>query len=284
MTTKGVIIFAKNNEQFNYIKQAEVAALMAKHYLDVPVSLITLESDYRLNYQGPFTNNIWDNVIYLDNVDVDSNKRAVYIDNKPEKITWYNLDRLLAYDLSPYDETILIDSDYLIQNSVLSNVWGSVEPMLMNTDSRLPSKQQEHIYEKVITDGYPSIHWFTVCYFRKCKETENWFTIAKEIKENNDFYSTTFNSPYSFYRNDITAAIASHIMNGYTDGWIKPLPTRQINSYPPENIIDINKGSITINTGSAEVPSPVLLKDTNVHLLNKFEIEKYYDRFIELYG
>ena len=61
---------------------------------------------------------------------------------------------------------------------------------------------------------------------------------------------------------------------------MKPLPTRQINSYAPESIIEVNKGSITLNTGEG----PVRLKDTNVHLLNKFEIEKYYDRFIELYG
>jgi len=278
MTTKGLIIFAKNNEQFNYIKQAEVAATMAKHFLDIPVSLITLEADYNDNtlYNA---SDVWDKVIYLDNVEV-VNGRGVIINGKREQITWYNLDRLLAYDLSPYDETILIDSDYLIQNSVLNNVWGNVEPMLMNINSRLPGKQQEHIYEKVITDGYPSIHWFTVCYFRKCEQTEQWFTLAKEIKENNDFYSTTYNSPYTFYRNDITAAIASHIMNGYTDGWLKPLPTRQINSYPPESVIDINKGSITINT----TEGPVRLKDTNIHLLNKFEIEKNYDRFIELYG
>ena len=69
-------------------------------------------------------------------------------------------------------------------------------------------------------------------------------------------------------------------MNGYTDGWIKPLPTRQINSYSPESIIDISKGSITVSTDSI----PVRLKDTNIHLLNKIEIEKYYDRFMELYG
>jgi hypothetical protein len=274
MTTKGILIFAKNNEQFNYIKQAEVAGVMAKHFLDVPVSLITLETDYKDN-----TSDIWDKVIYLDDVEV-VNGRGVIVNGKRERITWYNLDRLLAYDLSPYDETILIDGDYLIQNSVLSNVWGNVEPMLMNTDSRLPSKQQEHIYEKVITDGYPKIHWFTVCYFKKCEQTEQWFTLAKEIRENNDFYSTTFNSPYTFYRNDLTAAIASHVINGYTDGWIKPLPTRQINSYAPENIIDINKGSITINT----TEGPVRLKDTNVHLLNKIEIENNYDKFMELYG
>ncbi|MBR18648.1 MAG: hypothetical protein CMA64_00625 [Euryarchaeota archaeon] len=274
MTTKGLLIFAKNNEQFNYIKQAEVAGLMAKHYLNVPISLITFEEDYKDN-----TSDVWDKVIFLNDIEI-VNGRGVYVEGKRQDITWYNLDRLLAYDLTPYDETILIDSDYLIQNSLLNNVWENVEPMLMNTTSRTPAKHQEHIYEQVITDGYPNIHWFTVCYFRKCEETEQWFTVAKEIKENNDFYTTTYNSPYTFYRNDLTAAIASHIVNGHTDGWMKPLPTRQINSYAPESIIEVNKGSITLNTGEG----PVRLKDTNVHLLNKFEIEKYYDRFVELYG
>ena len=44
MTTqknKGVLLFAKNNKDFNYIKQAKVSATLAKHYLNVPVALVT---------------------------------------------------------------------------------------------------------------------------------------------------------------------------------------------------------------------------------------------------
>ncbi len=275
MTTKGILIFAKNNQQFNYIKQAEVAAAMAKFYLGKPVTLITVEEEYKNNQSK-----IWDQVIFLDNVHIEENTRAVYIENKAEKNTWYNLDRLLAYDLSPYDETILIDGDYLIQNGRLNEVWENVEPMLMNIDSRLPAKQQEHIYEKVITDGYQPVHWFTVCFFRKCKQAEEWFTMAKHIKEHYNFYSTTYNSPYRFYRNDITASIASHIMNGYKDGYIKSLPTRQVNSYHPESILDIQLDNITLKTSDG----PVRLRQTNVHLLNKIEIEDNYDRFMEIYG
>ena len=142
MTTKGVLIFAKSNQQFNYIKQAEVAAAMAKFYLGKPVSLITVEDEYKDN-----TSDVWDQVIFLDNVHIEENHRAVYIDNKAEKTIWYNLDRLLAYDLSPYDETLLIDGDYLIQNGRLNEIWGNVEPCLLYTSpsprdatlSRMPS-------------------------------------------------------------------------------------------------------------------------------------------------
>ena len=65
MTTKGLLIFAKNNEQFNYIKQAEVAGLMAKHYLNVPISLITFEEDYKDN-----TSDVWDKVIFLNDIEI----------------------------------------------------------------------------------------------------------------------------------------------------------------------------------------------------------------------
>ena len=59
MTTKGILIFAKNNQQFNYIKQAEVAAAMAKFYLGKPVTLITVEEEYKNNQSK-----IWDQVIF----------------------------------------------------------------------------------------------------------------------------------------------------------------------------------------------------------------------------
>ena len=86
--------------------------------------------------------------------------------------------------------------------------------------------------------------------------------------------------PYSYYRNDITAAIASHIVGGFRDDYIGPLPTRQINSFNSESILDIGIGKIVLNTDTI----PVLLKDTNVHLLNKADYEKNYDKFMELYS
>ena len=39
--TNGILLFAKNNKDFNYIKQAQVSAMLAKHYLNVPVAIVT---------------------------------------------------------------------------------------------------------------------------------------------------------------------------------------------------------------------------------------------------
>lgn len=270
--TKGVLLFAKNNPDFNYVRQAVVCATLAKHFLNVPVALITNKDE------------LTDDVSVFDIVvdykaTVEANVRPFYIDGKPKRLQWHNINRLLAYDLSPFDETLLLDTDYLVQNSVLNEVWGSSNPMLMNTDTRLPAKPQLHVTEKVVADGFPPVHWFTVMYFRKCEETQTWFEFANFVKENHDFYKRVFRSPYHYYRNDIVAAITSHILGGYEDGYMKPLPVRQINSYPPESILQVNEGSLILNTDDC----PVLLKDTNVHIVNKLEIEKHFDRFMEVY-
>ena len=271
--TKGILFFAKNNPDFNYIKQATVSATLAKYYLNVPVALITdtsiLEDDI----------SIFDHVIDYKST-AEKNVRPYYIDGKAKIMTWHNLDRLLAYELSPYDETILLDTDYLIQNDVLNTIWGNDNPMLMNTSTRKPDGPQEHVYEKVIADGFPQVHWFTVMYFRKCEESARWFDLAKYVKENYDFYSTTYRVPYTYYRNDMTAAIASHLAGGMQDGFMKPLPVRQINSYPPEEIIKIEKDVIVLSTDKM----PVRLLNTNLHMVNKGEIEKHFDRFMEVYS
>ena len=46
------------------------------------------------------------------------------------------------------------------------------------------------------------------------------------------------------------------------------------------HILDIAKGKIILNTETI----PVLLKDTNLHCLNKHEIERNYDKFMEIYS
>tara|TARA_R110002074_G_scaffold35457_3_gene96773 strand:- start:19427 stop:20263 length:837 start_codon:yes stop_codon:yes gene_type:complete len=272
--TNGILLFAKNNKDFNYIKQAQVSAMLAKHYLNVPVAIVTSVDECSEDLS------MFDVVIDWKAKVEEINLRPMYVDGKFKPVQWHNLDRLTAYELSPFDETILIDTDYLIQNDVLNTVWGNIEPMLMNTHTRIPAKHQQHVYELVVQDGFSKVHWFTVMYFRKCQTTEDWFNVAKYVRENYDFYKNTFRIPYQYFRNDITAAIASHLIGGFRDDYIKPLPIRQINSFNMEKILQVKKDSILIETETI----PALMKNTNVHMLNKQSIEEHYDTFMEIYS
>ena len=46
-------------------------------------------------------------------------------------IAFYNVDRCDAYNLS-YDETLLIDADYLILSDTLNSCWGHENEFMMN--------------------------------------------------------------------------------------------------------------------------------------------------------
>ena len=49
-----------------------------------------------------------------------------------KNLSFYNVNRCDAYDLSPYDETILLDADYLILSNTLNQCWGHNNELMMN--------------------------------------------------------------------------------------------------------------------------------------------------------
>ena len=59
------------------------------------------------------------------------------------------------------------------------------------------AKHQQHIYELVIEDGFPKYIGLLLC-ISKCKQTQEWFDVAKYVKENYDFYRKHLEF-YSYY-------------------------------------------------------------------------------------
>lgn len=126
--TKGFLIFAHNNEEIDYLKLAAVNARLIKQNCSVPdVTVVTNHHsyDYTCSIMGEdFVTNSFSNIVF---VEKDKNfKRSnvrTYKDTShtAKSLPFYNLDRCDAYELSPYDETILIDADYLILSDVLTN-------------------------------------------------------------------------------------------------------------------------------------------------------------------
>ena len=93
--SKGVILFAVNTDTVDYVKIAEQAARLIKHTLNLPTTIITDTG-----------------------VTSAKNVRTGHAGGTQ----WKNGGRYRAYELSPYDETILIDSDYLQFDTSLLNV------------------------------------------------------------------------------------------------------------------------------------------------------------------
>ena len=82
-------------------------------------------------------------------------------------LPFYNVNRCDAYDISPYDETILIDADYLILSDTLNHCWDHNNELMMNwkyQDIMFERKDKtlDRLYDMGIT-----MYWATVVYFRQ---------------------------------------------------------------------------------------------------------------------
>ena len=88
--TRGVLLFAFNTEQVDYVKMAIATAKRIDHFLNLPVSIVTnLDVD----------DDIFDKVL-LEQADTSNTKH---------KDIWINKGRYKSFDLSPYDETLVLD-------------------------------------------------------------------------------------------------------------------------------------------------------------------------------
>jgi hypothetical protein len=132
-TTKGVLLIAKNNGTVDYAKQAIFSAKRIKQYLDVPVSVITDSTDYLLQIAG---DDLFDFVIPIEyNPDV-ANMRH-YFDGtlSNRQLSFKNNERAKAYHMSPYNETLLLDTDYIICSDLLANCFGAAYEIMAFKES-----------------------------------------------------------------------------------------------------------------------------------------------------
>ena len=109
--SRGVVLFAFNTD-VDYVTIADRASRLIQHTLNLPVTLITdLDSKPQFNY---------DSIIRITN---NADNFRTNLDN--QHTTWRNFGRYLAYELSPYEETILIDTDYLVLDDSLLRLFAT---------------------------------------------------------------------------------------------------------------------------------------------------------------
>ena len=109
--SKGIIVFAFNNSHIDYISQATELAIRAKRHLNLPVSIVT---DIKIQ------NSVFDEIIFYD---LKSQNIKQYYNGSLSKkgLTFKNDARIASYDLSPYDETLILDTDLLIADDKLKH-------------------------------------------------------------------------------------------------------------------------------------------------------------------
>ena len=132
-------------------------------------------------------------------------------------LPFYNIDRCDAYDISPYDETILIDADYLIMSDVLNNCWGHDNKLMMNWKYQdIMTDRDDPTLRRLSPFGI-TMYWATVVYFKKGTHAKMIFDTWRSVYKNYAFYSELFGFNKAPFRNDYAMSIAHQMCNGYSN-------------------------------------------------------------------
>lgn len=290
--SRGVLMYAHNNAEIDYFKIACANALMVKKNLQVSVTLVTDEGtlDWGKKSLGEeFVNRCFEHIILTKRIWSFENKRTFSDTSASQKtLQFYNCNHWEAFELSPYDETLFIDTDYLIMSSALSNCWGSEGDFMINHKIFTPGLDKDP-YSKYIDDFGIRLYWATVIYFKKTELAKFVFDTVKHIQENYNYYKQLYYFSNGMFRNDNAFSIAVHMLNGFTDNnvLIKELPiTGLLMSWDVDDIYRIN--GINDITVYAEKPTKgtyllARLKNQDIHIMNKWSISRQSDRLIHLY-
>jgi hypothetical protein len=249
---KGVVIFGHNSQQVDYVKLANISAKLVNANLKVPVTLITDSSS--LSTTTSLLANI-DNLIVVDKPT--TNNTRMLAGSLTEFI---NTNRHLAYKYSPYDRTLLIDSDLLILTDRLNSYWESTQEFLitksMNVLGSTLSADDAYLSPTTIP-----MRWATAIMFSKTQYVETIFKTVEYIKDNWFYFTDLYNMPPRNFRNDFAFTIANHIVNGF-------VPT---DNFLPSPIMTLENQSLErLQINQATIDNVNVISD--VHVMNKYSI------------
>jgi hypothetical protein len=264
--SKGAVIFAYNST-IDYVSMATLAAKLVRKHLDIPVTLITNSTAVEAG--------VFDQIIILGLVDKEY-ERVFKFGSGKERVVWHNQNRSSAYDLSPYDQTLLIDADYLIFDSGLKYLFDTDNKIAcFNYVIDINGSRGLQRGARVGNPGIP-MQWATVVYFTKNQLAQSVFEFMQGIKENYLYYAAAYNFTAQLYRNDYALSIALQALTGYNDKNFRSIPGPLLTANTGIDIAEVCKsGEIVFSWNHKEtetVPagkSFTVLKDTSIHIMNK---------------
>lgn len=258
--SRGALLFAFNSPKFNYYSMAEFAAKRINHFLDLPVTIVTDETSLP---EVPKYN--FDNIVL---VEPDKNNIRDYV-------VWINKGRYQAYELSPYDETILLDTDYVVNSNKLTKTFD------LNTDfcchDTTSFFMQPKATQELLSAYSFKTLWATVIMFKKTQRAKQIFECLEMVQKNYEHYANIHSFIAGVFRNDYALSLALRIANGH-----KLMPSDII----PWNLMHVGKNtSVYANNASATNTEYTIMydnwqrgkirkeyitiKDMDFHVMNK---------------
>jgi len=259
--TTGALIFAFNNEKTDYVAMAAWSARNIHRHLDIPVAVVT-------DHEHHAELSIFDQVIFAEPASGGTRNFEDYGAN----VTWHNASRPDAYNLTPWDNTLLLDADYIVASDQLRLACQTGRDLQAYTRSI-----DVHGGRDLDSFGNPAMimSWATVIQFQKCETAKYIFDCMYMIRENWKHYRDVYHIHSSTYRNDYSLSIAINIVNGHvphTDH--NSILGSLLNVYPGDTLTETHEDCYRIAWTAADGKKHhVDLANQDLHAMGKRDLE-----------
>ena len=281
--TNGVLLFANNNDQIDYVKQAVFLATQIKQHMNCGVAIATDSPDYLYNHFERHISAV-DHVIPIDwHVTQTTQYKRFRDGTKAEKnLMWKNTNRSSAYELTPWDQTIVLDTDVMINNSRLMACFDQPEDFLIDRQPvDVHPTRHDPTFDR-ISDKSVQFFWATAFFFRKSPITELLFETIGHVKDNYNFYRMMYQIQPTKLRNDFVFSIAVHILSGFqtNNHWPQAMPARMFMTTDCDILHKIQGTKMTFLLDKQTHPGQYTVNSVqgvNVHCMNKFSLGRCID-------
>jgi hypothetical protein len=257
---KGALLFAFNSPKYNYYEMAVATAKRINHFLDLPVTLVTDSESLPVKQSYQF-----DNIVMA----------PADKSNKRDWGLWFNKGRYRAYEFSPYDETLLLDTDYMVNSDKLLKTFDlPTDFCCHDTTSFLMYPDSEQ--EMLSVYSFDTL-WATVITFKKTKRAKQIFECLEMVQNNFDHYANIHGFVSATFRNDYGLTVATRIVNGHTT---------LVEDIIPWNLLHVGKNTSVYRNSDDEFNTKytvmfdnwnrgkirkeyITIKDMDFHVMNK---------------
>ena len=203
--TKGIVVLAQNNATDDYVEQSALLAMSLRYYNDVPISIIT-DNEVPEEYISLF-----DKII------------PIPFGDSAEDSEWKVENRWKIYHASPYDETIVMDTDMLVLQNIdtwwdfLSNyeVFYTSNVLTYRGEAANTSYYRKTFIDSSLPNLFCGLH-----YFKKCEFAQEFYTWLELVVNNwETFYEQHLlaSSRPKHVSMDVCTAIVTKILDCESD-------------------------------------------------------------------
>ena len=210
---KGVLLFCFDTVDHKYHKILERCVYLLKKNLGLEITVVTnFETFKNLRPLG------FINYKFIE----------PEIGNKKNGQEWKNVDRHMAYELSPYDVTLVMDIDYFCFTDNLKQFLDTGYDFLISKNAHDLSNRNSFDMRRF---SMIDMVCATVFVFRKGNKARRIFDMVKYVKSFYSYFMDLYRITDKRFRNDYAFAIALEQANGFISYDTLPI---KLHTLPPD--------------------------------------------------